>query len=644
MFDGRNSPMGAALIFPPNIAIKDENGEYNVSPGGYGPVTANPVFSLYNSDNDTYGMKMLGNLALNWTIIEGLKLTVSGGAELLSSKTATMQLTDKLADISTSIGSTYDGMSVSFQNTNQLTFNRTFNYDHRLEVALVYEQQKYIARQLGGYSTGFPTVALGVNALQLGSSQSISSGYSEWALQSYLGRVNYSWKDRYLFTASMRIDGSSKFAKGNKYGYFPSGAFAWRMSEEGFIKDQEWFDNLKFRFSYGLIGSQAINPYATLQSLAYAGSGQNMNYYFDNNGTLYIGISPNTPANPDLKWETTAQTNIGIDFSVLKGRLSGTVDYYYKKTRDLLFNVSVPDYLYGGTQLQNVGSLRNKGWEFMLSGVIVDTKDWYFATSANISLNRNKILDMGDETEIFVSPNRETGWGEYTGYSVLQVGQPMGQMRGLTYLGVWKSHEAEEAAKYGKVPGDSKYKDLNGDYIIDGNDMEVIGNAMPKFTWGWNTALSYKNIDLNIVVTGVQGNDVWNFTRYLYSGMMSDCVIPTNREVLNRWSPTNENTDFPNFSSSNVVEQQSSRWIESGSYLRLSNLTLGYNFNRLSKTTFVKDAKVYVSGQNLFTITKYKGYNPEGSNTSSGQDVSMGIDEAGYPAIRSFTIGVKFAF
>lgn len=643
-YDGRNSPMGSALIFPPNVPIKDENGEYNVSPGGYGPVTSNPVFSLNDGDNDGYGMKFLGNLTLGWTIIDGLRFSVSGGADLSSTKSTSLSLNNKLASVSTCMASVYDGMHVSYQNTNQLSYNKIFNGIHKIDAALVYEQQKYIARTLSGSATGFPTIALGVNALGLGSSQTTASGYTEWSLQSYLGRLNYTLLDRYLFTASMRIDGSSKFSKGNKYGYFPSGAAAWRMSDEKFIKDLGLFENLKLRGSFGMIGSQAIDPYATLQTMAYSGAGQNMNYYFDNNSNLYIGISPNVPANPDLKWETTSQTNIGLDFAVLNGRLNGTIDYYYKKTKDLLFNVSVPDYLYGGSQLQNVGSLRNKGWEFMLNGVLVDNKDWYVSTSANLSLNRNKVLDMGDEEEIFVSISRSAGWGDYVGYSVLQTGQPMGQMRGLNYLGVWKTSEAAEAAKFGKIPGDSKYEDLNGDYVIDGNDMQVIGNAMPDFTWAWNTSVVYKDFDLNIVVNGVQGNDVWNFSRYLYSGMVADCIIPTNRDVLNRWSPTNENSDYPNFSSSNVVEKQSSRWIEDGSYIRLSNLTLGYTFSKLKKNTFVKDAKIYVSGQNLFTITKYKGYNPEGSNTKSGQDIAMGFDEAGYPAIRSYTVGVKFSF
>jgi TonB-linked SusC/RagA family outer membrane protein len=240
-YDGRNSPMGEALIFPPNIAIKDDNGQYNISPGGYGPVTANPVFSLNNGDDNGYGIKMLANLKLTWTIIDGLKLSVSGGTDIGSTKSTSLSTNDKMSSVSTCIAQAYDNMNVSYQNTNQLSFTKTFNSIHNVDAALVYEQQKYIARSLGGYSTGFPTIALGVNALGLGSSQTASSGYTEWSLQSYLGRINYGLMNRYLFTASMRIDGSSKFATGNKYGYFPSIAFAWRLSEENFIKNSIFF-------------------------------------------------------------------------------------------------------------------------------------------------------------------------------------------------------------------------------------------------------------------------------------------------------------------------------------------------------------------------------------------------------------------
>lgn len=212
-------------------------------------------------------------------------------------------------------------------------------------------------------------------------------------------------------------------------------------------------------------------------------------------------------------------------------------------------------------------------------------------------------------------------------------------MYGYTYLGTWKSAEAEEAAKYGAVPGDSKFADLNGDHTINGEDMTVIGNALPKFTYSWNTTVSYKNWDLNLLFNGVQGNDIWNFTR----ATMNTGYVPTDVAVLDRWSPANENSGYPEFSNSNRNEEQSDRWLENGSYLRLSNLTLGYTFNQLKRNTFVQEAKLYVSAQNLFTITKYSGYNPE-SNTSGSSDTAFGYDASGYPAIRSFMVGVKFAF
>ncbi len=642
-YDGRNSPMGAALIFPASVSIKDENGEYNTSPSGYGPVGSNPVYATFDGTDggsNIYKMNILGDLKLDWTIIDGLKLSVSGGVNLIASKNTTQTIPTKDDEISSAESTQNDNMGITYQNTNQLSYRKDFN-EHKIDATVVYERQKYINRGLHAEGTGFSTLALGVNALQLASTQAASSGYTQWSLQSYLGRVNYTYKDKFMGTASMRIDGSSKFSDGNKYGYFPSGALAWRLSEEDFIKETGIFHNLKVRGSYGVVGSQAISPYSTLQQLNF-GTGQGNNYYFDQ-ATTTVSIAPSSPANTNLKWETTAQWNVGLDFGIFDGRLSGTADYYSKKTTDLLMEVTIPDYLYGGSQLQNVGSLQNNGFEFSLNGILLRTQDWYITTGANISFNNNKILHLGeDDEDVFVSAR--SGWTTYSSYCILQKDKPLGQMYGLTYLGTWKSSEEAEAAKYGNIPGDARYLDIDENYTIDGEDMSVIGSGLPKYTWSWNLSLTYKDFDLSVLVNGVHGNDVWNFTRYLYEGQNSDVKVPTSTAILNRWSTSNENSDIPNFSNSNVDEKQSNRWIEDGSFVRLSNVTLGYTFNNLLKNTFVRNAKIYVSGQNLFTITGYSGFNPEASVTSSSQDSAIGYDSAGYPALRSYIIGFKFSF
>ncbi|WP_280745510.1 MULTISPECIES: TonB-dependent receptor [unclassified Parabacteroides] len=631
---GRSGITGSALIFPMNIPVMDATtGDYSASPAGYGPIASNPVFQAKEGLFDKNGIRALSNVQLTWRIIDGLKLSIAGGIDIGANNNRTFKRYQPLGSVSSSEADHANSMFYTYQNTNTLSYEKTFADIHRFDASVVYEQQKSISRSSWAYSSGFPTIALKYNGLQLGSAPRVNSGYSEWALQSYLGRINYTLAEKYLFTFAMRADGSSKFADGNKYGYYPSGAIAWRTSEESFIKNLNLFQSLKLRASYGVVGSQAIDPYKTLAAMALE-----RDYYF--NMQKSIGIGTGGAPNPDLKWESTAQTNIGLDFGIFNGRLSGTIDYYYKKTTDLHFDVSVPIYNGSGSITQNIGSMRNKGWEFMVTGVIFDRKDFQLTTSANLSINRNKILDMGEEEELFVTDS-DTG---SDGYLVLQKGKPLGQFRGLVYEGVWKSHEAEAAKRYNNVPGDSKYKDLNDDGVIDGSDMEVIGNALPKFTWGWNTNVTYKNFDLSIFFNGSQGNDVWNLTRFwLVSGHI-DVKVPTSKEILNRWTPQNENTDIAGFSATNNNRKQSSQYVENGSFARLSNITLGYTFDKLKQNTFIKQAKLYVSAQNLFVITKYKGFDPESSITKDSMDTMQGLDDACYPSTRSFTVGVKFGF
>ena len=648
VYNGRNTPMGHALLFPPNLPIIDPaTNDYIISPqGSYGPIAGNPVFSTLGAENDNTAINALSNLNVTWRIVDGLKFSVAGGINLGSylSPLFGRNAPGPGSSPAQAQASHYTGQSYTYQNTNILSYEKLFADIHRLDVSAVYEQQKYVSKSTVARANGFPTTALKDNALSLGSVQTVGSEYDEWSIQSFLGRINYTLKERYLFTMAFRADGSSKFAKGNKYAYFPSGAIAWRASEEEFIKNMNFFQNLKIRASYGEVGSQAVPSYKTLAKMKL-----DMEYFF--NKERSTGIGTDVPSNPDLKWETTAQTNFGIDFGILDGRLSGTVDYYYKKTRDLLFDVQIPGYMGQGSITKNIGSLENKGWEFLLSGVIVDRKDFQLISSINLSMNRGKILDMGDQKEILV--NWDNQGSPHNGYSALRVGEPMGIYRGYVFDGVWKSNEAAEAQQFNRSPGDYKYRNITkaepgSAEQLDDKDMTIIGNSNPKFTWGWNTTAVYKNWDLSVYIYGIQGNDVWNFTRHLITGYSTDVKIPTSREILNRWSPSNENVNIAKFSNTTGTQRQSDQWVEDGSFIRMGNITLGYTFNNLIKNSFIRDAKVYISSSNLFIITKYKGFDPESSMTpTTGDTMSdkvQGFDDACYPPTRSFVLGVKFSF
>ncbi|MGV8095373.1 MAG: TonB-dependent receptor [Mangrovibacterium sp.] len=641
---GRNNPAGTALIYPPNLPVIDPaTGDYTISPA-YGPIAVNPIFGALKTIYDSKTLRSLGNITFNYTITDGLVLSVSGAAKAQYYDNPYLKTAAPGSDLSLTEAGHDNGYSWNLQNTNQLTYDKLFADKHKLNITAVYEQQVISSRSNGPWVTGFSTIALGYDNLSLGSTARGYSGYSGEAIQSYVGRLNYTYNDKYLFTASFRADGSSKFYGDNKYGYFPSAALAWRASEESFIRDLNVFQNLKVRASYGLIGSQAIGAYKTLPLLSLG-----QDYSYDGSTNRDIGIAPGVAANPNLKWETTAQFNGGLDFGIFDGRLSGTLDYYYKKTTDLLMDVKVPMYSGGGTITQNVGSMQNQGFEFLISAVILDKTDWKINSSLNFSLNRNKVLELGDTDELFV--NSPAGNSSF----YLKEGEPLGQFRGYVSQGLWQENEITEAAKFGKKPGDSKYLDIPykdgsvdyvngvGDYNISGEDMMLIGCAQPDFIWGWNTNIQYKNFDLTLYVNGIQGADVWDQTRCLTITSGGDVKNPVGKEVLNYWTPQNPNTEIAGFNTTNVTYAQSSQFVENGSFVRLSNVTLGYTFPKSILRNALQDVRVYVSGQNLLLLTGYKGIDPELSSTD-GSDITMGVDNGTYPATRTVTFGVRIGF
>jgi TonB-linked SusC/RagA family outer membrane protein len=424
-----------------------------------------------------------------------------------------------------------------------------------------------------------------------------------------------------LAEVNLRCDGSSRFGADNRYGYFPSASVGWRISEESFIPETKWIDDLKLRLSLGTTGNQNIGDYASF-GLYSLGSSYNFN------GTIYPGTRPSTIGNNSLKWESTTQFDIGFDYSFLNYAITITADYYVKRTNNLLVNVDLPRTTGFSSGIQNIGEIENRGLEFAIKTKNIAKANFTWITNFNISNNKNKIINIGGEDKIIYAgdiPER--------GYSVmLKQGGSIGQFYGFVSEGI------------DPQTGNVVFKDLNGDGQITDADRKVIGNANPIFIAGLNNTLSYKNFDLDFLFQACYGNQVLNATRIETEGM-SD-VKNASTSTLNRWRKPGDITDMPiaMFGDPDKNSRISDRFIEDGSYLRLRNITLSYHLPlkwlpRLKLSKF----DVYVSGQNLWVLTKYSGYDPE-VNRDGNNSISQGIDYGTYPQYRSFIGGLKIEF
>jgi TonB-linked SusC/RagA family outer membrane protein len=642
------APINTAPRWAPTTPVYNPDGSYSRAPTGYAAYdTWNPVASAKEPyiNNNTFRNTL--NAYLEFKLLEGLKLKVTGGALITNMSNRSYYNQNSLQGLQNN-GYGIQGTSATsrYQNSNILTYDKTIGR-HHFNITGVAEQQFERGDDASLIGTNF--LADQTKIFDLGGAKTIvnSSNSYERVINSYLGRVNYSFADKYLFTASYRADGSSVFGANNKWGYFPSMSLAWRLSEETFIKDLNLFSDLKLRGSWGVTGNQAISPYQTFASVS-SGS----NYPYNGNDQTDIGFNISRAANPNLKWESTTQTNIGLDFGLFNGRLTSTIDYYVKTTKDLLLSRQLPAYTGFVNILDNVGSVENKGIEFAISGDPF-VGDFKWNTGFNISANRNKVLDIGADS--FLS--FKTSQGGYTVGNImyLKKGEPFGQMYGYGYDGTWKTSEAEKAAAYGQLPGDPKYTDVNGDGKIDNADFKVIGNAMPKFIYGWTNRLSYKNFDLTFLIQGVQGNNIFNMSRI----RLENPAEATSIRNLDRWTPENQNTDIPayidqqtrlNAKLTNAVaipstqRNQLSRYVEDGSYLRLKNITLGYNVPKaVTNKLGLNRVRVYASGMNLLTFTKYTGYDPETSSFNS-TDSRIGVDFGNYPTARTYSFGIDLSF
>ena len=610
-----------------------DNQNYPGAEGG-----SNPVHILSDRKYILQTQNALGNVYANITLMEGLEFRSVLGANII-----TRGRNEYNGRSLYGISFDQKGTAVLDNNRenywsfeNYMTYNTTFKKDHAINAVLGLSWQETNIFGFTASGENFSTDYFGDN--NLGSSSKPlpgSSRRSRFSFNSYFGRLNYTWKDKYLFTFTGRADGSSKFGENHKYAFFPSGAFAWKASEEDFLKDNKIISNLKLRGSYGVTGNSEINTYASLSLL-----GTDYAAIIDN--TRIGGVGTNRLANPDLKWEKTAQTDVGLEVGFLDNRINIETDYYYRKTSDMLLAAPVPTSSGYTSITRNVGSMQNKGWEFALSTTNITTRDFTWNTTFNISFNKNKVLELATPADIFGLGN--PGFTNETG--IIRVGEPVGSFWGLTRLGTWSESEREEAAKYtyrgGKplLPGDIKYLDVDGNFAINDADRMIIGNGNPDGWGAFINNLKYKNWEMVLDIQYSYGNDVLDMSTHSAEDRVG--IANSYKTVLNAWTPQNQNTPIAAIRDTRAgyVTNVDTRWVQDGSFIRGRNLLVGYTFpTDITQKLRLGRLRVYATVQNFFLITDYRGNDPE--VTTYGNAFAQGQTFFDYPKPTTYLLGLN---
>jgi len=618
------SVLSAAASAPPTLPVYDENGL---------PTQIERIYSFGSSDmrnplifaedkTTTLGNTVIGNTGLDVKLTKDLVFRTMVGLEYANS------LADQFRPIIFETDRGYARQRTdyrsSFLNENTLTYTKDFDDVHRLTVLGGYTYQTNRNRFFQAEVSGLPGNTTG--NYDLSAAETINpptSGISEWVLASWLARANYAFADKYLLTASLRADGSSRFGNNNKWAAFPSAAIAWRISEEAFMEDVAVINDLKLRASYGMTGNTALDPYQSLDQMIAVRT-----IYGDNEEV--VGYVPNGISNEDLKWETTAQTDIGVDISFWNSRLNVTADYYWKYTTDLLASVPLPPSVGFGSMFQNVGEIRNQGFELGVNGDVL-TGDWKWNVAAMLGTNRNEVVKIAGGSDIY-SAGQAAVWSST---NIAREGEPLGALFGYIEDGLNEN-------------GLIKYKDTNGDGTVNAQDRVILGNPTPDWIYSLNSTLSYKGINLNIFLEGVQGNEIFNATNGTHLNSFQRGSNQFRDIIGNYWTVENPdpNAKYPKISAATNVDI-SDRFIENGSYLRVKNISLGYDLPMTKwGVTWCNALHVYVSGTNLFTFTNYTGLDPEmNTRGDDSQDIGnrlrMGHDQSGYPNAKVYAIGLR---
>jgi len=625
--------VNTALTISPVLPVKDSTGQYTLKDVNADAWLDNPVAVTREVTAVDKAFKFVGNFYADYTIVPNLKFHVSLGVDEYQNTQ------DYYNPSITYSGSFNDGQArFSFSEFTTLLNENTLNYnlnlqDQKFDFMAGVSYLKTTTRTFTEIVTGFPNDRL--TYYGIGTAENIPNiypGFGDEAQLSYLGRINYNLKDKYLITGTYRIDGSSKFGTNNKYGQFPSLALAWRISSEEFMEQFERLYSMKLRASIGTSGNDAIPNYLYIPTMT---TGV---YYFNNSGPQ-TGYYQQTVGNDDLKWETSRQIDIGMDLSFFQGRISMVADFYNKNTYDMLYYAEVPYTSGFSNAMINVGSMVNNGVEFTLNTVnFAGPFSWN--SDFSISFNKSRITDLKNNNATYISDDT---YKLKIGYwSIIDVGEELGSFYGLESDGIWQKDEAEEAALYGAQPGDFKYVDQNTDYQINDLDRKIIGHAQPDFFWSLNNTMSFKNFELTFYFQGVHGNDILNSNRFeLESGNgKSNASIA----MLDRWTESNPSNVYPRANRNTDYLHMSDRYLEDGSYIRLQLVTLAYDLPKsVSQKLKTGNIRLYISGKNLLTFTDYTGFDPEVGRFGTS-NIRQGYDLGGYPSARTVLAGASINF
>lgn len=630
---GLNENAGAlytAMNWDPTKPVLDQNGDYYVSPD---LTMENPVALINGEQSYRSTYRYFGTVYGEYSIIPELTFKLNVGGDVKE------QRRDSYISRLTQQGRAFGGIaSISEGQASNYLIEGTATYDnnfgkHAVNALVGATTQEFLTIRDYQESSGFATDATTTNNMSLGDQETygLNSAKFGYTLISYIGRVNYSYNDKYLLTGTFRIDGSSKFGENTKYGYFPSFALGWKLKEEDFLQSIDAISNLKLRFSLGETGNQEIGNFLSITTFGPGGTpiwG----------GSPVVGLNPTRLANPDIKWETTRQWNLGLDFGFLNERISGSIEYYQKDTYDMLLDLPIPNSTGFTSQINNVGSIKNSGIDFSLSTRNISKNDFSWTSNFTLSTLHNEVTDLGGISEIITG-----NAGFSNGFFLIKEGVPLRSFYGYEIAGIWQQGDDFSQTTDNVQPGAIKYVDQNGDGTVNADDRVILGNSFPDYTFSIGNRVSYKDFSLNVFIEGAQGVSMLN-------NNLVDTYFPVQfrrnklaEPYLNRWTPDNPSDQYPSFINPLSQGQKSvnSYTVEDASYVRLKTVKLSYRIPKAVLQNFMRSATVYVTGQNLITLTDYTGIDPA---VNSNGNANARIDYNTYPLPRTFMAGVQLGF